>query len=143
MFLEYIHKKDTWKWHSLSDFSLTKRWRKQWKISWIMCCKCRILISIFDLKYCHRSQVNKSFCGTEMWRFSYVLREKLCLNCCPILGFGSVFVSKLPRKPRYPGSSVTPGMSFYLCIVLYWIDGLFIAAQCTATFSRSLVLPRI
>ena len=29
------------------------------------------------------------------------------------------------------------------CIVLYYIDGVVIAAQCTATFSRSIVLPRI
>ena len=29
------------------------------------------------------------------------------------------------------------------CIALYCIEGVFIAAQCTATFSRSIVLPRI
>ena len=28
-------------------------------------------------------------------------------------------------------------------IVLYCIDGMVIAAQCTATFSRSIVIPRI
>ena len=29
------------------------------------------------------------------------------------------------------------------CIVLYCIEGMVIAAQCTAKFSRSIVLPRI
>ena len=29
------------------------------------------------------------------------------------------------------------------CIVLYFIYGVVIAAQCTATFLRSIVLPRI
>ena len=29
------------------------------------------------------------------------------------------------------------------CIVLYCIEGVVIAAQCTATFSRSIVLPQI
>ena len=29
------------------------------------------------------------------------------------------------------------------CIVLYYIDGVVIAAQCTATFSKSIVLPQI
>ena len=31
----------------------------------------------------------------------------------------------------------------WYCIVLYCIDGVVIAAQCTATFQRSIVLPRI